>query len=87
MGDPQGTIERYPPLVKSLTIAWETITMNQKGSIIVTCAATLALITMLLAAVTSNEFAIGRSLGVGVLIVVFAGQLIALACSGRRENE
>ena len=61
--------------------------MNQKGSIIVTCAATLALITLLLSAVTSNEFAIGRSLGVGVLIVVFAGQLIALASSGRRENE
>jgi len=61
--------------------------MNQKGSIIVTCATTLALITLLLSAVTSNEFAIGRSLGVGVLIVVFAGQLIALASSGRHENE
>jgi len=60
---------------------------SQKGSIIVTCAMTLALITLLLSAVTSSEFAVVQSLGGGVLIVVLAGQLVASACSGRRENE
>jgi hypothetical protein len=60
---------------------------SQKGSIIVTCAMTLALIAVLLSAVASSEFTIVQSLGSGVLIVVLVGQLIALACSGQRENE
>jgi hypothetical protein len=60
---------------------------SQKGSIIVTCAMTLALITVLLSAVASSEFAIVQSLGGAVLIVVLAGQLVALVCSGQREKE
>jgi ABC-type uncharacterized transport system permease subunit len=87
LDDPAGTIERYPPQVKSLTIAREIIRMKQRGSIIVSCAMTLALITALLSAVASNEFTILRSLGGGVLSAVLAGQLVALVCSGQREKE
>jgi hypothetical protein len=61
--------------------------MNQKGSIIVTCALTLALITLLLSAAASNEVTILQSLGGGVLIAVLAGQLVASVCSGQREKE